>query len=249
MSFASHGIAGINLRSVANRSSNLSQSSTQTFSPRQQRTRRIGSLESSLADMPVEDLQELYQSCQSELEARWQRAFGEEVDKERMIVTLNVGGAIFATTASQLLKHGDSLFSDIVSELEGQLAHRSREIFIDRSPRLFDTIMEYLRMGIDNTLLEDLRPIDLIRLKRESEFYRLKELTAEIDDRLRMLKIKAPGTDEEESSPLSPAAELNSNNINAKGLISSSGQTCPVNTSNDYDSAIGSILNETKDEQ
>ena len=55
------------------------------------------------------------------------------------IVKLNVGGKIFLTKISTLLSSPDTLFSKLL------IAGNSSEIFLDRSPKIFAFILEFLR--------------------------------------------------------------------------------------------------------
>jgi len=65
-------------------------------------------------------------------------------------VILNVGGKIFETTKSTLRSHKNCYFSKYLDEekcsLSGDASQAGKEVLrIDRSPKYFEIILEYLR--------------------------------------------------------------------------------------------------------
>ncbi len=91
------------------------------------------------------------------------------------IVKLNVGGKSFATLESTLLKHENSYFVDLLKNKDKVVYDENNAIFIDRNPKLFEFIIEYLRTGF----MEDL-PKDFYSLKRlsdEATYFKLDKLS------------------------------------------------------------------------
>eukprot|EP00727_Mastigamoeba_balamuthi_P012064 m51a1_g7480 hypothetical protein (194) ;mRNA; f:209998-210781 len=67
------------------------------------------------------------------------------------IVSFNVGGTVFSTTATTLRSRGENYLTRILGHIaDGQLAvatDSTGRIFVDRSPVLFSIVLEYLRSG------------------------------------------------------------------------------------------------------
>ncbi|TMS32633.1 hypothetical protein L596_000450 [Steinernema carpocapsae] len=82
-------------------------------------------------------------------------------------VILDIGGTDFVTT-DQTLKRIPNLFQDLEPDHNGC-------IFIDRDPRYFNHILNYLRDG--STSFMDTAHDDTIReISREAKFYKIAEL-------------------------------------------------------------------------
>lgn len=94
-------------------------------------------------------------------------------DPSTDFVTLSVGGKRFETTFATLTRIPDSFFSVI-----GTKRSADGIIRIDRSPRFFEYIMDYLRYGLNNMRWPDsIYTEDIfLSLYSESNFYNLKEL-------------------------------------------------------------------------
>eukprot|EP01006_Ploeotia_vitrea_P030195 TRINITY_DN62660_c0_g1_i1.p1 TRINITY_DN62660_c0_g1~~TRINITY_DN62660_c0_g1_i1.p1 ORF type:complete len:692 (-),score=11.73 TRINITY_DN62660_c0_g1_i1:185-2131(-) len=86
------------------------------------------------------------------------------------IITLNVGGTIFKTTKRALLTENNSFFSAMLSG-EWQPDGDSGEYLIDRSPRLFCAILDYLRDGKVFRYLHRLSADEKWLLLTELDFY------------------------------------------------------------------------------
>ncbi len=95
------------------------------------------------------------------------------------MIKLNVGGKIFQTTKETLCSTGSGFFRDLLSErTETSESSRSSQIsrdsdgtiFIDRNPRYFEVLLDYLRSG---ELLESGEATSSNQriLQREAKFY------------------------------------------------------------------------------
>lgn len=82
------------------------------------------------------------------------------------IVHLNVGGTRFSTSKQTLMWPHDSFFTALLSGRISSLRDETGAIFIDRDPKLFATILNYLR-----TRDIDLRHTDIRQLRHEAEYY------------------------------------------------------------------------------
>lgn len=82
------------------------------------------------------------------------------------IIHLNVGGTRFSTSRQTLTWVQDSFFTSMLSGRISTLKDETGAIFIDRDPKLFATILNYLR-----TRDIDLRGCDVSTLRHEAEFY------------------------------------------------------------------------------
>jgi hypothetical protein len=88
-------------------------------------------------------------------------------------IKLDVGGRIFSVTLDMMLKYPDSFFARLFSGRWEDKKTEDGAYFINRSPRMFDLVLEFLRDGaLDVLLSED----DHRALCREGDFYQLKEL-------------------------------------------------------------------------
>jgi hypothetical protein len=86
------------------------------------------------------------------------------------IIKLNVGGQIFHTTKSTLLKYSDTFFSRLFNGKFDAQTDLDGNIFIDRSPDKFRIILEYFRT---DQLPTDLSASVMTELVTEFEFYGL----------------------------------------------------------------------------
>ena len=96
------------------------------------------------------------------------------------IVKLNVGGKQFATLKSTLLKHENSYFAYVLNSKDKSdvIYDENKAIFIDRNPKYFEFIIEYLRTGFMEALPKDY--YSLKRLTDEALYYKLGKLSQEI---------------------------------------------------------------------
>jgi hypothetical protein len=82
------------------------------------------------------------------------------------IINLNVGGQRFSTSRQTLTWIPDSFFTAMLNGLISTNRDEQGYIFIDRDPKLFSIILNYLR-----TKELDINGCDLHMLKHECEFY------------------------------------------------------------------------------
>lgn len=82
------------------------------------------------------------------------------------IINLNVGGTRFATSRQTLTWVPDSFFTSMLSGRISSHRDETGAIFIDRDPKLFSVILNFMR-----TKDIDLRDLDISVLRHEAEFY------------------------------------------------------------------------------
>eukprot|EP01006_Ploeotia_vitrea_P012798 TRINITY_DN33775_c0_g1_i1.p1 TRINITY_DN33775_c0_g1~~TRINITY_DN33775_c0_g1_i1.p1 ORF type:complete len:327 (-),score=19.94 TRINITY_DN33775_c0_g1_i1:64-1044(-) len=84
------------------------------------------------------------------------------------IVSLDIGGSIFKATEETLLREPDSFFYAMLHSGQWKPDEGTGNYFIDRSPKAFDVILEYLRCGQAPT---SLTPQKREVLQRDIDFY------------------------------------------------------------------------------
>jgi hypothetical protein len=94
-----------------------------------------------------------------------------------MIIELNVGGRIFATTKETLSKHPGSLLHKIVTRETACPCDSAGRLFLDKDPNTFDLILEYLRDGYMPNVSAH---IDLWRVAKEADAYGIHSLSAKL---------------------------------------------------------------------
>ena len=103
-------------------------------------------------------------------------------------VTLDVGGTKFKTEVRTLTSNPDSLLHEMAKlSLEAKLPGEDAKIFIDRDPRHFRLILNFLRQGKEVLLGSDLRGADqrdLHEILCEAKFYKLSDLQQLIERRM-----------------------------------------------------------------
>ncbi len=85
----------------------------------------------------------------SEREKRWEELDKKVVELASIVpskVVLDVGGKRFATSKSTLLSHPDTFFTAMLCS-EHWKPSEDGSYFIDRSPKHFGRILDYLRSG------------------------------------------------------------------------------------------------------
>ncbi|KFD46464.1 hypothetical protein M514_12665 [Trichuris suis] len=82
------------------------------------------------------------------------------------IIKLNVGGTHFTTSRNTLTWIPDTFFTSLLSGRIPTLKDDSGAIFIDRDPKLFHIILNYMR-----SKQVDLREVDVVALRHEAQFY------------------------------------------------------------------------------
>ena len=86
---------------------------------------------------------------------------------EDEIINLNVGGKRFSTSRQTLTSIGDTFFTALLSGRISSLKDSSGAIFVDRDPKLFSIILNYMR----SRQLFDVNECNLEMLLHESQFY------------------------------------------------------------------------------
>jgi hypothetical protein len=84
-------------------------------------------------------------------------------------IELDIGGKVFATTKSTLLRCSDSFFSSFVNRWNG-----SSRLFVDRSPAVFALVLDFLRG--EPPPAELLSEVEVWRLLKDADFYSLPSL-------------------------------------------------------------------------
>ncbi|CAH1957869.1 unnamed protein product [Acanthoscelides obtectus] len=87
------------------------------------------------------------------------------------IVHLNVGGKQFSTSKQTLTSIPDTFFTALLSGRISSLRDEKGAIFIDRDPKIFSIILNYLR-----TREIELNGIDIRTLRHEAEYYNIAPL-------------------------------------------------------------------------
>uniref|UniRef100_A0A182W2V6 BTB/POZ domain-containing protein KCTD3 n=1 Tax=Anopheles minimus TaxID=112268 RepID=A0A182W2V6_9DIPT len=87
------------------------------------------------------------------------------------IVHLNVGGTRFSTSRQTLTWVPDTFFTSLLNGRISSLQDESDAIFIDRDPKLFSLVLNYLR-----TKEIDIKSVDIRVLRHEAEFYNIAPL-------------------------------------------------------------------------
>ncbi len=82
------------------------------------------------------------------------------------IINLNVGGTRFSTSRQTLSSPHESFFTSILSGRIPSCRDETGALFIDRDPKLFSIILQFLR-----TKELDLNGVDVSVLRNEAEFY------------------------------------------------------------------------------
>ncbi|XP_026829835.1 BTB/POZ domain-containing protein KCTD3 [Ooceraea biroi] len=90
----------------------------------------------------------------------------EREDSVSDIVHLNVGGTRFFTSRQTLSWIQDSFFTALLSNRIDSHKDESGALFIDRDPKLFSIILNYLRAKDI-----DLKTVDIHTLRHEAEYY------------------------------------------------------------------------------
>jgi len=122
-----------------------------------------------------QELEEKISSVQTQID------FFNELDNEAKSliangnkrVRFNIGGKRFDTTVSVLLSQRDTFFYKLILSKKYNL---DEEIFIDRNPRLFHVIIDYLRNKTFN--ISDYKNCDHFELYLEAYFYNIPEISS-----------------------------------------------------------------------
>uniref|UniRef100_F1L7G8 BTB/POZ domain-containing adapter for CUL3-mediated RhoA degradation protein 3 n=1 Tax=Ascaris suum TaxID=6253 RepID=F1L7G8_ASCSU len=99
-------------------------------------------------------------------------------------VKLNVGGALYSTTISTLIKH-DSMLQAMFSGRMEVLTDSDGWVLIDRCGKHFGTILNFLRDG--SVPLPDCR-VETLEILAEAKYYLIQELVQQCQDWLSIMK-------------------------------------------------------------
>jgi hypothetical protein len=127
-----------------------------------------------------------------------------EFDDYNQIIKLNVGGKLFSTTVKTLIGIPGSFFDNMMRlENDGTKNYYLQSdgtIFIDRSPLVFEFILNYLRgITIDLSCLSE---VEKKALLEEASFYNLQDLYESIDNKLNCRKIDSNILSREEANQI-----------------------------------------------
>ena len=129
-----------------------------------------------------------FEKQKEEFEARIERSVARMSPRVQGmgVVVLNIGGTKFRTAIETLVKyHPQSTFTQLVKQLEieqqatGDDGIKIKTIFIDRDPRHFPLILNYLRMGeaaLQGTALHNATFPLLNEVLLDAQYYQLTEL-------------------------------------------------------------------------
>lgn len=101
------------------------------------------------------------------------------------IVKLNIGGSQFSTLRSTLTKkiqdqnnkfYPPNLFDSLLNGIIQPIYDENNAIFIDRDPKLFNHILNYLRKVDLNNIYEIPSDVNLKELNEEAKYYQIKSL-------------------------------------------------------------------------
>ncbi|KRY09839.1 BTB/POZ domain-containing protein KCTD3 [Trichinella patagoniensis] len=87
------------------------------------------------------------------------------------LIKLNVGGVQFVTSRNTLMWISDTFFTSMLSGRIPAVKDENGAIFIDRDPKLFQVILNYMR-----SKQVDLKEVNPVALKHEAQFYGLTPL-------------------------------------------------------------------------
>ena len=99
-------------------------------------------------------------------------------------ITINVGGKLFHTSAPTLKREEESLLARMLKKHSPLQPGKDKTYFLDRDPEIFDSIIEYLRVGPSDMFHQ--LPMDLMELRRiyvEAEFFELSVLKKMIEQK------------------------------------------------------------------
>lgn len=108
----------------------------------------------------------------------------EKLDTSQTIITINVGGQLFYTSLSTLLKENDNIFYNLI--LTDRLDF-TKEIFIDRCPFCFKLILKFLRNKELDLNNEDYNFVE--KLLGEASFYEITKLEDLIKNHLLQVRL------------------------------------------------------------
>jgi hypothetical protein len=121
------------------------------------------------------------------LEEKWKILDSEAVqisNEKKFVVSLNVGGKLFQTNIQTLLNIKDTLFYKIILSKTFDMTN---EIYIDRSPRYFNTILDYMRFKTFTPKAFSFP--EKKELLEEAEYYEIAELIDVMGNQTKLIEI------------------------------------------------------------
>jgi hypothetical protein len=103
-----------------------------------------------------------------------------QLNNQKDLITLNVGGTRFTTTRQTLLSVKDSLFERL---LTSNRIDTHQEIFIDRSAEYFHYILDFYRNKKVNYRKFEKKGLE--RLREEADYYYIEPICTYLEDRLK----------------------------------------------------------------
>ena len=112
--------------------------------------------------------------------ARMQNTLNQIVtDSNNELISLNIGGKLFTTTRRTLNSSQNSLLKAIV---ESGRFNLTKPIFIERSAKMFNHILDFLRKGKIN--YNKFSKVELKALMEEALYYQIEELSDYLEEQL-----------------------------------------------------------------
>eukprot|EP00960_Hanusia_phi_P017591 517967-Hanusia_phi.AAC.1 len=105
-----------------------------------------------------------------------------ESSNANKIIHLNVGGQFFSTSRETLEAAGPSFFSVLIGGNFGGQKDAKGNLFIDRDPKLFSYVLNYLRSQCTHLAIDKTNKSKLQSMLVEAEFYAVQPLIAEIEE-------------------------------------------------------------------
>jgi hypothetical protein len=135
---------------------------------------RLDTIESQLTGQikEIEERDEKWKRMQAKVD----RIVGTQGD----IVKLNVGGKVFSVSVNTINSMPGTLLQKLI---ESGRVDLKQEIFFDRSPKLFEHILEYIRVRHIN--LTKLSKDDFEQLKDDADYFNIIDLEVQLAERLR----------------------------------------------------------------
>lgn len=111
----------------------------------------------------------------------------EIINSKDKIIKLNIGGKVFQTKMSTLLNIKDTLFYKLISKSIENNEEITNEIFIDRSYRHFQLLLDYMRTK--KYSIKNLNKYDLEDFESEVRYYGFTEISEMINEKMKEIEI------------------------------------------------------------
>lgn len=118
------------------------------------------------------------------------KPLAHDVTSRSGVMEINVGGQTFSTTRETLEAAGTSFFSGLISGNFGVQRDSKGHIFIDRDPKLFRTVINYLRSQCTQLVVEDSNKGKLRAILAEAEYYQVEPLIEELNKLVEAVEAK-----------------------------------------------------------